>query len=478
MEAFFSSKWADCPSGVIRAIRNPWTLEIIDTVPECDVETVDLAMQELRAGVDTLAAVTSEQMGEIFTATTEAVKAEQEALALMITREQGKPIREAWREVNVTINLLESFGKEAFRLGRQFLPLAQEARVADRFGYTRRRPYGITALLTPNTFPFLIPAMLMVPALAAGNAVVIKPASQTPFSTLKLVRLLCDAGMPENAIACLTGPGELTGQAVCRHPLVDQITCYGGLGTIRAIRAASGLIPVQFHHGGMGVCLVAEDGNLDLAAEQIVAQAFENAGQTAISTSAIFCDANVYEALIERLAARMGELKIGNPEEEETNIGPLTEAFRAVRAARLIDDLVAGGARCFAGGGKNEKNLITPTLLGDIEPRNRRFFPEEGSREILAPILGVSKLSAGLEQVSEWLDPRTQMSVSIFSGDLDRAATLAGSLPVFNVHVNGVPTWRDGLIFDPGSSIRLGRRKSRSRVNDLSTHQDIVFHPA
>ncbi len=477
MEAFFASKWAECPSGVIRAIRNPWTQEILDTVPECDAGTVDLAIQELRQGVESLAAVSSEQMGEIFTAATEMVKAQQEALALLITREQGKPIRESWREVSVTINLLESFGKEAFRLGRQFLPLAQEARVADRFGYTRRRPYGITALLTPNTFPFLIPAMLMVPALAAGNAVAIKPASQTPFSTLRLIRILFEAGMPENAIACLTGPGELTGQAVCRHPLVDQITCYGGSVTIRAIRSASGLIPVQFHHGGMGVCLVAEDGNLELAAEQIVAQAFENAGQTAISTSAIFVDAGAYDELIERLVIRMRELRAGNPEDEETDIGPLTEAFRAVRAARLIDDLVASGCTCLHGGGINEGNLIAPTLLGEIDPRSPRFFPQEGSREILAPIVGVSRIASGLDQVAEWLDPRSQLSVSIFSGDLDRAATLAGSLPVFNVHVNGVPTWRDGLIFDPGASTRLGRRKSRSRVNDLSTQQDIVFHP-
>lgn len=477
MEAFFTSNWSDCPSGVMRAIRNPWTREIIDTVPECDVETVDLAIEGLRQGIDSLATITSEQMGEIFSAATESVKANAEDLAMLITSEQGKPIAEARREVNVTINLLESFGREAFRLGRQFLPLAQEARVADRFGYTRRRPYGITALLTPNTFPFLIPAMLVVPALAAGNSVVIKPASQTPFSTLALVKILTESGFPETSIACLTGPGELTGQAVCRHPLVDQITCYGGLRTIRAIRGASGLVPVQFHHGGMGVCLVAKDGDLDRAARQIVAQAFENSGQTAISTSAIYCDAEVYEELLDRLAAQMAELKVGDPMDEETEIGPLTEAFRAVRAARLAEDLVAGGARCLRGGGVNEGNLIQPTLLADIDPHSRRFYPEDSSREILAPILGVTRLASGLDQVAEWLDPRTQMSVSIFSEDLDAAAALAGSLPVFNVHVNGVPTWRDGLIFDPGSSIRLGRRKSRSRVSDLSTHQDIVFHP-
>lgn len=477
MEAYFSSQWTECSSGVIRAVRNPWSQTVIDSVPECGAGTVDEALTRLRGGIDSITVVTSEQMGEIFTVAKQLIEARHEELARGITREQGKPLRESMREVAVTINLLESFGKEAFRLGRQFLPLAGEARVGDRFGYTRRRPYGVTALLTPNTFPFLIPAMLVVPALAAGNAVALKPASQTPFSALRLVEILLEAGIPPESIACLTGPGETTGQTLCSHRAVDQITCYGGAATIRAIRGASGLIPVQFHHGGMGVCLVTKSGNLDLAADQIVAQAFENAGQTAVSTSAVFVDQTVGGELLERLEKRIKNLRAGDPEEERTDIGPVTETLRAMRASRLIGDLCAGEGRCLVGGGVPEGNLVLPTLLSGIDPENPRFFPQSGSREILAPVIGVCDVADKLEQAADWLDPRTQMSVSIFSNDLDRAATLASGLPVFNVHVNGVPTWRDGLIFDPGSSIRLGRRKSRSRVNDLSTHQDIVFHP-
>jgi acyl-CoA reductase-like NAD-dependent aldehyde dehydrogenase len=476
MEAFFASKWAESPSGVIRAIRNPWNQEIIDSVPEFDAESVDWAMQRVRAGIDSLATMTSEEMGESFTRATEAMKEAAEELATLITEEQGKSIHESRDEVAVAINLMDSFGKDAFRLGRQLLPLATEARVGDRIGYTRRRPYGISALLTPNTFPFLIPTMLVVPALAAGNAVVLKPASGTPFSALRLVRILVDAGMPEDSLACLTGPGTLTGQAICRHPLVNQITCYGGSETIQSIRAACGLVPMQFHHGGMGVCMVAADGDLDLAADQIVSQAFENAGQTAISTSSVFAEESVYDDLLDRIVERTKQLKAGDPKDETTDIGPITEAFRILRADKLIADLVATGARCLTGTGARDGNLIEPTLISEIDPQSPRFYPETGSREILAPIVGVSKVAGELNQISEWLDPHTQLSVSIFSKDIEATTQLASSLPVFNVHVNGIPTWRDGLIFDPGSSIRLGRRSSRSRVSDLSTHQDVVFH--
>lgn len=478
MNAFFNSKWTDCPDGVVRAIRNPFSQEIIDTVPECGDATVDLAISHLKVGVDTLAHTSSEAMGNIFAAATEMIRTDSEDLARLITREQGKPLVESRQEVAATINLMESFGKEAFRFGHQLLPLAGEARIGDRFGYTRRRPYGVAAVLTPNTFPLLIPAMLIVPALAAGNAVVLNPASQTPFSSLRLVRILLEAGLPENAIACLTGPGEHTGDAICRHPLVDQISCKGGMATIHSIRAAIGLIPLQFHHGGMGVCIVAEDGNLEMAARQIVKQSFENTGQTAISTSAVFASEKIYEELLGHLQSVITDLPMGDPAKETTRIGPLTEAFRAVRAARMIGDLTASGIRCLNGSGMNDGNFIEPTLLAGIDPENQRFFPHKTSREILAPIIGVTSVSGALRQVAGWLDPRTQLAASIFSENLDRATQIASLLPVYNIHINGIPTWRDGLIFNSQALGRLGRRKSQSRVNDMSTSQDIVFYQA
>ena len=476
MEAFFASKWADSPSGVIRAIRNPWNQQIIDSVPECDEETVELALERLRKGVDQLDSTSSEAMGEAFSGARDRIVESRESLAGGITREQGKPIHEARHEVDVVIRLLDSFGKESFRLGRQLLPLAIEARFGDRLGYTRRRPYGVVAALSPNTFPFLIPAMMVIPALAAGNAVALKPASGTPFSALELVRILVESGIPEGSIACLTGPGSLTGQAICRSRHVDQISCYGGAETIRSIRTACGLVPLQFHHGGMGVCIVAEDADLDLVAPQLIAQSFENAGQTAISTGTVFAADSVYEELCDRLASEVGRLTSGDPEMESTDIGPLSEAFRVARANRMIADVVASGGDLLSGSESREGNLIEPVILAGVDPENPRFFPESGSREILAPVMGVAKLNGELEGISKWMDPRTQLCASLFGRDLDRMTRLARSLDIFNVHVNGIPTWRDGLIFDPGSNTRLGRRTSASRVNEISTIQDVVFH--
>jgi acyl-CoA reductase-like NAD-dependent aldehyde dehydrogenase len=477
MNAFFASDWNDCPAGDVREVSNPWSGEVIDTVPACSEDTVDHALKALKQGTRGLSEISNEGLGKVYLGASQLIRESSEDLATLITREQGKPLAESRQEVAVTVNLLDSFGRESYRLGRQFLSLALEARVGERFGFTRRRPVGITALFTPNTFPLLTVAKLVLPSLAAGNGVVIKPASQTPFSALSLIEALIESGLPPGVIACLTGPGETTGQSICRHPLVDHLSCYGGMGTIRSIRSVIGLIPLRFHHGGMSVCVVTADADLGKAVSSIVEQGFENSGQTAISAGAVFADESVYDELVDRLARAIEVLPAGNPEDPRTLIGPLTEASRAHRGARIVGELISSGARRLTGTGIPEGNLLAPVLLADVDPMSPSFFPQNESRELLAPLMSVSKLTGDPAQIAEWLDPRTQIAVTIFGEDVDRATHLAASLPVYNVHINGIPTWRDGLLFNSQAGVRLGRRKSEQRVNDVTSLQDIVFHP-
>jgi acyl-CoA reductase-like NAD-dependent aldehyde dehydrogenase len=478
MNAYYESRWSGCRSEVVRPVRSPFGREVIDTVPVCNEETVDLAVRHLFLERTRMEEFTGDRMGPVFQRAGAAMRERSEALAALITREQGKPLAESREEVAVAASLVETFSQEAYRLGGQFQPLAVEARVGDRFGFTRQRPLGVQAILSANTFPLLLPTMLAVPAWAAGNVVVLKPASATPFSALRMVEIFLQAGLPPTAVACLTGPGSITGQAVCRHPLVDQVSCYGSMDTIRAVRSAIGLIPLQFHHGGMTVCLIAEDADVDLAVSKIVAQGFENAGQTAISAGAVYAAERVHDEVVDRLAAALGALPCGDPAAPGTRIGPLTEESRAVRASRMVGDWLASGARLVCGNGVPEGNLLVPTLVAGVPGDYPDLFPPSSGREFLAPIMSVSRIAGPLEGVASCLDRRSQPAVSLFSRDLERAAALARCLPVFNVHVNGVPTWRDGVIFTSQSASRLGRRQSEHRVRDVSSLQDIVFHPA
>jgi len=477
MQAFYQGGWRDGASGSVSAIRSPYTRETIDTVPDCYEAAVDAAMQSLKAGARTLAGMGGDQLGDIFTKTSVLMRAGSAELANLITQEQGKPLQEAREEVGAAIQMMETLGKDTYRLGRQILPLAIEARVGERYGFTRRRAFGIAAVVTPNTFPLLVPVKAVIPSLAAGNAVLLKPASQTPLSALRLVDCLVRSGLPAETIACLTGPGEITGQAICRHPLLDQVTCYGCVTTIRAVRSVINLIPLHFHHGGMSVCIVAADADLDAAVQAIVLQGFENSGQTATSAGAVFVEEAVHDEFVGRLAKAIAMLPAGDPRNPFTRVGPLTETARMERATRLVRQLLGSGARLEAGTGVGEGNLLRPTLLSGIDPANMSYCTVDGGRELLSPIMFVSKIQGDWLQAANWLDARTQIVASIFSRDIDRATQLAKELPVYNVHVNGLPTWRDGLIFSPQGSRRLGRRKSDQRVHELTMLQDVVFHP-
>jgi glyceraldehyde-3-phosphate dehydrogenase (NADP+) len=396
-------------------------------------------------------------------------------VATLIAQEQGKPIQEAMDEVALTIGLMESFARAGYRLGQQFQPLAVEARIGNRFGFTRQRPIGITALLTPNTFPLLIPAQLLLASLAAGDSVLLKPASATPLSALRLLDILAEAGVAMSSVSCLTGPGEITGQAICRHPLIDQIHSQSGTETLRAIRSEMGPVPLRYHHGGSGACVVAADADLNRAVEEIVRQRFENAGQTALSASMVFVDSAVVDELVERLRLAMLRFPTGDPLLPGTRIGPLTERSRVTASVSLIGGLIASGARLVAGG-PCEGSMLAPVLLADVPARHPALWTGNGYREVLAPIIMVTPVNGPLEEVASWVDRRTQLVVSVFSKDLDRATRFASLLPIFNVHVNGIPTWRDGAIFT-SDSLRLGRRQVDVRVKEVSILQDIVFHP-
>jgi len=456
-------------------VRSPWSGAILGEVPLCDEAVVDQAIRALADGRSGPGASPEAALDEALGRAALILSQRGREVATLITQEQGKPLQEAMDEVAVTIGLMESFARAGYRLGQQFQPLAVEARVDNRFGFTRQRPIGITALFTPNTFPLLIPAKLLLASLAAGDSVLLKPASATPLSALRLLDILAEAGVAMNSVRFLTGPGGITGQAICRHPMVDQICSQSGTETLRAIRSGMGPIPLRYLHGGSGACVVAADADLNRAVEGLVRQRFENSGQTPLSTGMVFVAKSVADELVEKLRLALLRFPVGDPLVPTTRIGPLTELSRVTESVSMIGALIAGGGRLVAGGAC-ERSVLAPVLLADVPPRHPALMTGNGYREILAPVIMVTPVDGPLEEVAAWLDRRTQLVVSVFSKDLDWATRFASSLPIFNVHVNGLPTWRDGAICSL-DAVRLGRRQVEARVKEVSTLQDIVFHP-
>jgi glyceraldehyde-3-phosphate dehydrogenase (NADP+) len=456
----------------VAEIRCPWSGALIGAVPNFSEAAVDDAIRTVARSSPGRNPGLDAALGRA----AQLVQDRGRDLAALISREQGKPLSEALEEVHLTLGLIESFSRAGYRLGEQVQPLSIEARIGSRFGFTRQLPVGITALLTPNTFPLLIPAKLLLASLAAGDGVILKPAAATPLSALRLLDILREAGVNLDGVACVTGPGTSTGRAICQHPLVEQISCQGSVETLRGIRQTMGAIPLCSHHGGSTVCLVAADADLDRAVTELVRQRFENAGQTAISASTVLVEAPVMAEFVERLRVATEQVKVGNPVSPDTRMGPLTDPARVLQASGIVGTLTGAGAKLVTGG-MCEGAMMHPALLAEVDFRHPALWTRDGYRELLAPVILCTSIQGPIEDMAEWLDRRSHLVASLFTKDLDRAARIASDLPVFNVHVNGIPTWRDGVIFTSDSSSRLGRRQVDARVREVSILQDVVFHP-
>jgi acyl-CoA reductase-like NAD-dependent aldehyde dehydrogenase len=216
--------------------------------------------------------------------------------------------------------------------------------------------------------------------------------------------------------------------------------------------------------------MVAVDADLDQVADLIVGKAFENAGQIGFASPWVLAAPAVYPALVDQLQQRISTLPCGDPLDAETRVGPLIDEARAGQVMALIARAEEQGARCLCGG-ERDRGLVRPTLLGDVAPGQGAF----GCNEVLGPVIGVSRI-ASLEDAPRFLNSADQLVVSIFSQDLERTMRLARQLQVTNVHVNGIPSWRDGLLDQSRSSYRVGRHTVRDRALNMTTFQDVVHH--
>jgi glyceraldehyde-3-phosphate dehydrogenase (NADP+) len=467
--AYFGGNWQG--TAKTRNVVNPYDESVLDTVPELDAAPIDETLRTAREGVSALAELAGDQLGQILQRAADRMHGRRDWWAENITREEGKPLNESSQEVEAVVHLLGVSAREAFWLGTELTPLAMEASLYGRFGFTVRQAYGVAVAITPYVYPLLLPATLVVPALIAGNSVVLKPSGATPLTALRLVELLLECGLPDTAIACLTGDGPTLGLALCRHPHVDKMVFMGSRFAAEAIRSEAGLKAVDLQWGGVGAVVVSDDADLERAATAIVERAYENAGQVPFASHWVLAAQPVYAELVERLQDCAAGLAWGDPLLATTRIGPLIHRRHAENVAGEVRAELRRGAKCRCGGRQHDA-VFEPTVICDVAPADMTF----AGQELLGPVVGVSPVGQ-VEDAGRYLDPQRQQVVSIFSGDTERVMRVAKSLEVTNIHVNGVPSWRDGLLSESRSTDRIGRHTVRDRAAKMTAFKDVVYHP-
>ncbi len=469
MKMFLAGQWEDRETKI--EVRHPYDDSVVDTVPQATAEDVDRAVAAAVEGAALMRRTSGYQRSQWLSRAAELMEQQADQLARTITLEEGKPLSESRFEVSRAVETMRLSAEEAKRLTGEVLPLDGAPGGKGRFGFTLRVPCGVVVAITPFNFPLNLVCHKVGPALAAGNAVVLKPATDTPLSALRLVEILLQAGVPPLAIACLTGRGAAVGEALCRDPRVRKISFTGSREVGQRICQVAGLKRVTMELGSNSPLVVMPDADLDKVIQATVATGYANAGQVCISTQRVLAVGRVYQELVPRLTEAVEKITVGNPLEEGVQMGPMIRQQDAQRVCQWIQEAVDQGARLLVGG-QRQGALVTPAVVADVKPQMRI-----SCEELFGPAVALTQVESIEQAIHLANDSRYGLSAGIFTQNLDWALRFAREVESGNIQINWGPQWRADLM--PYGGLKesgLGKEGPRYAIEEMTELKTVVIH--
>ncbi|HEY8899924.1 MAG TPA: NAD-dependent succinate-semialdehyde dehydrogenase [Chthoniobacterales bacterium] len=459
--ACLCGEWRAARSGATIAVTNPATGEVIATVPELSGEEAHEAIAFAAERMKEWQKRTVLERSRILRRWFELLVENTDDLALILTSEQGKPLAEAKGEIAYGAAYIEWFAEEAKRIGGDLIPPPSN----DRRILVLRQPVGVCAAITPWNFPNAMLTRKAAPALAAGCAMVCKPASQTPLSALALAELGERAGLPPGLFSVLTGPASAIGEAFTSSPIVRKLTFTGSTGVGKKLMAAcAGTVKkVTMELGGNAPFIVFDDADLDAAVEGAMASKYRNTGQTCVCVNRLLVQSGIYDAFAAKLVAAVRNLKVGNGLEPGVEQGPLIEEMAVEKVEALVADALGKGARVLTGGRRHAlgATYYEPTVLAEATPAM-----DLAEEEIFGPVAPLFRFETEEEAVALANDTNVGLASYFYTRDLARIWRVAEALEYGMAGVN------TGLISNamaPFGGVKesgLGREGSKYGIED------------
>ncbi|HWN72515.1 MAG TPA: aldehyde dehydrogenase family protein [Solirubrobacterales bacterium] len=418
-------------------VLSPYDDTPVGRVAQGDAALVDRAARAAHEAFET-ADFPQRARAEVLDRAAELVGERVEELGLTIAAEAGKPIKTANVEAQRCVDTLSFSAVEARKLTGGTVPMEASASGAGKLGVMMRVPFGVVGAISPFNFPLNLVAHKLGPAIAAGNAVVLKPAGQTPISALKLAEILLEAGLPQNWLSVVPGPGSKVGNKIVEHPLTRAITFTGSAPVGWDIRSKVPHKKVNLELGSNAPLIVAEDGDWESAADKAQIHAFSHAGQSCISIQRILVHESIADEFTRRLVSNVEGLTVGDPLDESTDVGPLITPDDRDRVKEWIDEAVKGGAELLAGGELvDEGRCLAPTLL-KAPPKQAKVWCEE----IFGPVATIDTFSVFEEALAMANDSKFGLQAGVFTRDIGRGLEAGRTLEFGGVLINEVPTFR------------------------------------
>ena len=428
-QAYVAGQWIDGAETLM--VTNPATGEVVGTVPSLGASETCQAIEKAAEVQGEWAGRTAKERAGVLRRWFELMTEHSEALARLMTTEQGKPLAEARGEVAYAASFAEWFAEEAKRTYGHTIPAHKtDARIV-----VTQQPVGVVGAITPWNFPLAMITRKAAPALAAGCSVVIKPSELTPFSALAMMVLAEEAGVPAGLMSVVTGLPEAIGGELTSNPTVRKITFTGStrVGKLLMAQSSDHVKRVSLELGGNAPFIVFDDADLDAAVAGAMASKFRNAGQTCVCANRFYVHDAVYDAFMEKFAAAIGALKVGNGLEEGVTQGPLINAAAIDKVKAHVADAVARGGRMVLGGEPHALGgtFFQPTLIADVTTDAQLCC-----EETFGPVAGVMRFNDEAEVIALANDSRVGLAGYFYSKDLSRVWRVAEALEVGIVGVN------------------------------------------
>ena len=460
-QAYVDGAWIDADSGATVKVDNPATGETLGTIPKLGRAETKRAIDAANRALPAWRALTAKERSAKLRRWYELMIENQDDLGRLMTLEQGKPLAEARGEIAYAASFIEWFAEEAKRIYGDTIPGHQ----ADKRILVIKQPIGVTAAITPWNFPTAMITRKAGPALAAGCTMVIKPASQTPYSALALVELAERAGIPKGVLSVVTGSAAEIGAELTESPIVRKISFTGSteIGAKLMEQSAPTIKKLSLELGGNAPFIVFDDADLDKAVEGAIASKYRNAGQTCVCVNRLYIQDGVYDAFAEKFKAAVAKLKVGNGLEEGVTIGPLIDAKAAAKVKEHIDDAVSQGAKVIAGGKAhaNGGSYFEPTILADV-PKSAKVSKEE----TFGPLAPLFRFKDEAEVIELANDTEFGLASYFYARDLSRVFRVAEALEYGMVGINTGLISNEVAPFGGVKASGLGREGSKYGIEE------------
>ncbi len=454
----------------------PYDGSLVGTIPRGDEKDVELAVESAKVGFEKMKKLTAYERFRILERAARLLSKRSREFAELLVMEVGKTINEAMGEVGRAINTITLSAEEAKRVLGEEVRFDAAPGIKGKVGFYKRVPLGVIGCITPFNFPLNLTCHKVAPALAAGNAVVIKPSENTSLTVIRLGELLVEAGFPPEAVNVVTGYGEEAGDALVRHPDVRMITFTGSVQTGKVIVSRGGLKKYAMELGSNAGVYIDKDQSEKLSqiAEKVARGGFALAGQVCISVQRVFVHSSLFEDFIREVVGFTKNLRVGDPRLEETDVGPVIDKGAADRIMKWIEEAVSLGAEVVYGGKKLSDTLIEPTIVINV-PREAKLFKSE----VFGPVIAINRVNSLEEGISAVNDSPYGLQAGIFTDNIKVAFKFAEEVECGGIMINEIPTFRvDQMPYGGVKESGIGREGPKFAIEEMTEVKTICFDTA